>query len=57
MRNHTWILCGGCERIMDGIPLADAKISTDGLMMIREEGWQWNGISWECDGCAGRSFR
>ena len=48
---ETWIFCGRCEDVLDYIPSENWRITTDGLMMIQEAGWKYNGIHWECATC------
>ncbi len=48
---ETWIFCGRCEAILDYIPFDGEKITVDGLLMIQEAGWKYNGISWDCADC------
>lgn len=48
---ETWIFCGRCEDVLDYIPSKNGRITADGLTQIREAGWKYNGVHWECKIC------
>jgi hypothetical protein len=53
----SYVTCGHCEDGEYGVPVAenecgDLSITLDGLLQLREQGWEWDGIAWRCPACA-----